>query len=144
MEHQLEVAPSHRPNPDQSKRLADSWEHTPRIRHLIVSTLGYQKLKTRVSSCSRISCLALAEKIWEIFHGHNPHTQLCYSSHKCMFITSVTPFKREINWLSNDIRLLQQRNNLPTRIYLLFLISLFLYLSNWYCNNKLINLLFED
>ena len=47
-----------------------------------------------VNSNSKISCLALAEKIWQIFHGRNPHTQLCCSSHKCMFLTNVAPFKK--------------------------------------------------
>ncbi len=44
-----------------------------------------QKFKTRVNG--RISCLALAEKIWQIIHGRNPHTQLCCSSHKCLLCT---------------------------------------------------------
>src|SRR4029434_5162735 len=29
--------------------------------------------------------------------GRYPHKQLCCSSHKCMFLTNVPPFKREIN-----------------------------------------------
>lgn len=40
--------------------------------------LWYQKVKTRV--ISRISCLALPEKIWQIFNGRNPHTPLCCST----------------------------------------------------------------
>ena len=64
--------------------------------------------QTRVNG--RISCLALAEKIWQIFHGCNPHTQLCCSSHKCMFLTNVAPFKREINRLSNGIRLIAKKH----------------------------------
>ena len=74
------------------------------------STWGYQKLKTRVNSNSKISCLALAEKIWQFFHWHNPHTQLCFSSHKCMFLTNVAPFKREINRLSNGIRFIAKKH----------------------------------
>ena len=67
------------------------------IRHLIGSTWAYQKLKTSVNSNSKITCLAMAEKIWLIFHGRNPHTQRCCSSHKCRFLTNGAPFEREVN-----------------------------------------------
>ena len=73
------------------------------IPHLIVSTWRHQKLKTRVNSNSKISCLALTEKIWQIFHGHNPHTQLCCSSHKCMFLTNVAPFKKGNNLPNTNV-----------------------------------------
>lgn len=33
---------------------------------------------------SRMSCLAPEHKIWEIFHGYNPHTQFCCSTHECL------------------------------------------------------------
>ena len=72
---------------------------------IIQSTKQHQ---TRVNG--RTSCLALAEKIWQIFHGRNPHTQLCCSSHKCMFLTNVAPFKREINRLSNGIRFIAKKH----------------------------------
>lgn len=45
-------------------------------------------IKTRVNSNKRISCLPLALKIWQIFHGQNPH-----SPSKWMFLTCVAPFK---------------------------------------------------
>ena len=90
-EHQLEVALWQGPYPDQSGDQSG---------HLIGSTWGYQKLKTGVDSNSKITCLAMAEKIWQIFHGRNPHTQRCCSSHKCMFLTNGAPFERELNRLS--------------------------------------------
>ena len=62
--------------------------------------------QTRVSG--RISCLA--EQIWQFFHGHNPHTPLCHSSHKCMFLTNVAPFKMEINKLSSWIRFIAKKH----------------------------------
>lgn len=40
--------------------------------------LHFNKRQTRVSS--RVSCLSLEEKIWQVLHG-SPHTQLCCSSH---------------------------------------------------------------
>lgn len=54
-----------------------------------------------------------------VFIYYEPtHTQLSCSFHKYMLFTNVTPFKREINTLSNGITfivkaLLQWRNNLP-------------------------------
>lgn len=44
------------------------------------------------SQGSTISCLALAEKVWQVFHGHNPHSQLCCSTHKCILLTNVVTF----------------------------------------------------
>ena len=100
------------------------------IRHLIGSTWGYQKLKTRVNSNSKITCLAMAEKIWQIFHGRNPHTQRCCSSHKCMFLTNGAPFERELNRLSNGV-ILMPKSFVTTEIIidqtemsLLFVLSL--------------------
>lgn len=49
--------------------------------------LRCQKLKARV--ISRISCLVLVEKIWEVFHGCSPHAQLCCSTHDSIFLTNV-------------------------------------------------------
>ena len=78
----------------------------------------------------RISCLALAEKIWQIFHGRNPHTQLCCSSHKCMFLTNGAPFERELYRLSNGIRFIAKKHCYhreiiyQTQISLLFVLSL--------------------
>ena len=103
------------------------------IRYLIGSTWGYQKLKTSVNSNSKITCLAMAEKIWQIFHGRNPHTQRCCSSHKCMFLTNGAPFERELNRLSNGIRfiakkaLFPQKNNLPNTNFLTFCVE-FIYI----------------
>lgn len=31
-----------------------------------------------------MSCLAPEHKIWEIFHGYNPDTQLRCSTHECL------------------------------------------------------------
>ena len=79
----------------------------------------------------RISCLALAEKIWQIFHGCNPHTQLCCSSHKCMFLTNGAPFERELNRLSNGIRFIAKKHCYhreiinQSQISLLFVLSLY-------------------
>ena len=55
------------------------------------SIIHSTKHQTRVNG--RAGCLTLAEKIWHIFLGHNLHNQLCCSSHKCMFLTHVVPFK---------------------------------------------------
>lgn len=52
----------------------------------------------------QISCLALAEKIKQIFYGPDLHTQLGCSSDKYMFLTKVAPFKSEINRQSNSTR----------------------------------------
>ena len=97
--------------------------------YLIGSVWEYQKLKTRDNSNSKISCLALAEKFYQIFHGCNPHTHLCCSSHKCMFLTNVAPFKMEINRLSNSIRFIAMKHCYnkeilyQTQISLLFVFS---------------------
>lgn len=45
--------------------------------------LGYQNLKIRVNS--RISCLALAEEIWQISHEFKPNTQSAVQPSKCIF-----------------------------------------------------------
>ena len=80
-----------------------------------------------------ISCLALAEKIWQIFHGRNPHTQLCCSSHKCMFLTNGAPFERELYRLSNGIRCIAKKHCNhreiidQTQISLLFVQSFYTY-----------------
>ena len=66
------------------------------------------------------------------FHGHNPHTQLCSSAHKCMFLTNVAPFKRVINWLSNSIKFIAKKYCYnkeiiyQTHISLLFELSLYI------------------
>ena len=73
----------------------------------------------------------MAEKIWQIFHGHHPHTQRCCSSHKCMFLTNQAPFERELNRLSNDIRIIAKRHCYQreiiyqTQMSLLFVLSLY-------------------
>ena len=96
---------------------------------LQTSIIQSTKHQTRVNG--RISCLASAEKIWQIFHGRNPHTQLCCSSHKCMFLTNVAPFKREINRLSNGIRFIAKKLRYnkeiiyQTHISSLFMLSLY-------------------
>src|SRR4029434_1903309 len=46
---------------------------------------------------------SIGREFWQILLGRHPHKQLCCSSHKCMFLTNVAPFKREINRLSNSI-----------------------------------------
>ena len=91
------------------------------IRHLIGSTWGYQKLKTSVNSNSKITCLAMAEKIWQIFHGRNPHTHRCCSSHKCMFLTNGATkqaFQRYNIYCPKA--LLPQRINRPNTNFLTF------------------------
>ena len=81
----------------------------------------------------RIGCLGLAEKIWHIFQGRNPHTQLCCSSHKCLFLTNGAPFERELYRLSNGIRFIAKEHCYHrviinhTQISLLFVISLFVF-----------------
>ena len=82
----------------------------------------------------RISCLALAEKIWQIFHGRNPHTQLCCSSHKCMFLTTGAAFERELYRLSNGIRFIAKKHCYhreiinQTQMSLLFVLSLYVWI----------------
>src|SRR4029434_7703705 len=49
-------------------------------------------------------------QIWQILLGHYPHKQLCCSSHKCMFLTNVAPFKREMNRLSNGIKCIAKKH----------------------------------
>ena len=67
-----------------------------------------------------------------IFLGRNLPTQLCYSSHKCIFLTHVVPFKREGFRLSNGIRFIGKKhcyNNErinQTQISLLFVPSLYI------------------
>ena len=58
---------------------------------------------------SGTNCFALAEKLWQVFNGRSPHTQLCCSSHKCILLTNVAPFKKEINWLSGGIRFIAKK-----------------------------------
>ena len=68
-----------------------------------------------------------------IFHGRNPHTQLCCSSHTCMFFTNVAPFKREINRLSKRIRFIAKQHCYnkeilyQTQISLLFVLCLYIH-----------------
>ena len=57
---------------------------------LVSSDFNLPIHQTRVNS--RINCLA--EKNWQFFLRCNPHTQLCCSSHKCMFLTDGAPFKK--------------------------------------------------
>ena len=65
--------------------------------HPIHQTKSKDSYQIRVNTNRRIG------EFWHILLGRYPHTQLCCSSHKCMFLTNVAPFKREINRLSNDI-----------------------------------------
>ena len=96
---------------------------------LFLKTSIFQSIHTKRVN-GRISCLALAEKIWQIFHGRNPHTQLCCSSHKCMFLTNGAPFERELYRLSNGIRFIAKKHCYhreiinQTQISLLFVQSL--------------------
>src|SRR4029434_9085032 len=53
---------------------------------------------------------SVGREIWHILLRRYPHTQLCCSSHKCMFLTNVAPFKREINRLSNGIRCIAKKH----------------------------------
>lgn len=46
----------------------------------------------------------LEENIWQILHGCSPYSQLCCSFHRCMFLTHVAPFKKEIIRFSYEIR----------------------------------------
>lgn len=61
---------------------------------------------------SRISCWALAEKIWQILHWHIPHNPLCFSAHqkKSTFCTTEASFKRETNRLYNGIRFITRKH----------------------------------
>src|SRR4029434_2546274 len=71
-------------------------------------------------------------EFWQILLGRYPHKQLCCSSHKCMFLTNVAPFKREINKLSNRIRFIAKKHcynkeiNYQTQMSLLFVLCLVL------------------
>ena len=146
-EHQLEVALSEGPYPDQSnaacrfleQALTDcsctysSRAHTHRCCQSAgggyqYQTWGYQKLKTSVNTNSKITCLA--EKFGQIFHGRNPHTQCCCSSHKCMFLTNGAPLERELKRLSNGIRFIAKKYCYhreiiyQTQIFLLFVQNL--------------------
>ena len=47
---------------------------------------------------------AAVTKICHILHEHNPHSELCCSFHKCMFLTNGAPFKRGIIKLSNGLK----------------------------------------
>jgi hypothetical protein len=75
----------------------------------------------------------MAEKIWQIFHGRNQHTQLCCSSQKRTFLTNGAPFERELYRLSSGIRSIAKKpcddreiiNQ--TQISLLFVLSLSIY-----------------
>ena len=81
----------------------------------------------------RISCLALAENIWHIFHGRNPHTQLCCSSFKCMFPTNGAPFERELYRLSNGIRFIAKKHWYHRGIINQTQISLYIYIYIYLC-----------
>lgn len=41
----------------------------------------------------RVSVVVLKERPDLFFHGRNPQTQLCCSTHKCVFLTDAAPFK---------------------------------------------------
>ena len=58
---------------------------------LYLQTSIIQSTKQHQRRVRRISCLA--EKIWQMY---NQCTWLCCSSHKCMFLTNMAPFKRQI------------------------------------------------
>ena len=120
------------------------------IRHLIGSTWGYQKLKTSVNSNSKITCLAMAEKIWQIFHGRNPHTQCCCSSHKYMFLKNGEPFERKLNRLSTGIRCIAKKHCYHREIIYQTLISLLSVLNlynlsinryHWWTSSKMAGIL---
>lgn len=55
--------------------------------------LGYQNLKIRVNS--RISCLALAEEIWQVSHAFKPNTQSAVQPSNAFFLTDVAQFMRK-------------------------------------------------
>ena len=101
------------------------------IRHLIGSTWAYQKLKTSVNSNSKTTCLTMAEKLWQILHGRNPHNQRCCSSHKYMFLKNGEPFERKLNRLSTGIRCIAKKHCYhreiinQTQMCLLFVLSLY-------------------
>lgn len=69
-----------------------TWNHRSTFRCSSCSTCEGQKLENN----GRMRCLALAEKSCQV-------SQLCCSSHKCLFCANVAPLKREMNKLSNDI-----------------------------------------
>lgn len=60
------------------------------------SSLPMPKAYSAIDSCWS-SC------IWLIA------TRICYTSHKCVFLTSLAPFKREINRLSNCMRFIAKK-----------------------------------
>ena len=118
--------------------------------HLIGSNQGQQKLKTSVNSNSKITCLAMAENIWQIFHGRNPHTQHFCSSQKCMFLTNRAPFERELNRLSNGIRFIAKKHCYhreiiqQTQISLLSVLNLYNLSINryhWWTSSKMAGIL---
>ena len=91
-------------------------------RHQLTTGAGNQKLMTRVNSNRRGEkkrkkvSLAFAEKMWQIFHGGNLHPQLCYSTHRCMVLTHMALFEREINRLSNGVRFIAKKHCSNTEI----------------------------
>src|SRR4029434_5433647 len=92
---------------------------------------SYKQLKTRVNTNRRIG------EFWQILLGRYPQTQMCCSSHKCMFLTNVAPFKREINRLSNGIRFIAKKHCYNkeiiylTQISLLFVLCLHTYIHTY-------------
>ena len=62
-----------------------------------------------LGAIAKKKCLALAEKIWKIFHGHKPHARLCRSVHKCVFPTNVAPIKRR-NRFPNSIKCIAKKH----------------------------------
>lgn len=73
-------------NPSPSSLLNDNIDKLP-----IVDIWPWQKIKSKMN------------KINTVFQGNNSHAQLCCSSHKCIFLINLTPFKTEINSLSTAI-----------------------------------------
>ena len=82
-------------------RLQSSNSPTNTKQQLTVEKQNKQKKKKN-------SYFPLAEKMWQIFHGCNPHNQLFCSSHKCKFLTNVVPFKKEIIQLSDSMRFMSR------------------------------------
>lgn len=66
----------------------------------------------------------ILEKIWQVFHGHSPHSQLCCSTCKFILLIFValckgklTGFPTVSDFLPKE--LLQQRINRPKRNFLI-------------------------
>src|SRR4029434_3508442 len=75
---------------------------------------------------------SVGREFWQILLGRYPHKQLCCSSHKCMFLTNVAPFKRKINRLPNGIRFIAKKHCCPYFLCYVFYIYIYIYIYTLY------------